>query len=308
MTYHLPSYVKIYNFGTGHINEIFQGPVWIGEKLDGSQFTFGWNEEGEMIFRSKRVQVYPGQENSNFGPTINALLELEKQGVFRGWKHLVFRGEVFRSNKHNTLTYKRCPKHHIVIFDIQNKELEGTNWYNPNLLKKICEEIGLEYVESTLHNISKLEDVKEIAELPSMLGGQREGIVIKNYNQFTPIGDPQFAKYVKDVFREKNSKDFKKRNPTQKDILETLVEYLKSEARWNKARQHLEDSGELQFQLQDIPKLMNEVQKDVEEEDAFEIKEILFKHFWPQIKRRIVHGIPEWWKEYLANRQFEAKE
>ena len=305
MTYHLPSYPKIYNFGTGHINNIFKGPVWIGEKLDGSQFSFGWDEEGNMVFRSKRVQVYAGQEDNNFGPTVNALLELEKQGKFDNYKHLTFRGEVFRSNKHNTLTYERCPKHHIVIFDIQKRDEVGANWVHPDNLRVICEDVGLEYVNPTMHDISKLEDVKQIAELPSMLGGQREGIVIKNYAQFTPVGDPQFAKYVRDVFREKNSKDFKKRNPTQKDIMYTLVEYLKSEARWNKARQHLEDSGELQFQLQDIPNLMKEVQKDVEEEDSLEIKEILFKHFWPQIKRQIVHGIPEWWKEYLANRQFE---
>lgn len=50
-------YPKIWAIGTGAIQKIFDGPVFVEEKVDGSQFGFGlWN--GELVVRSKG-QVMP---------------------------------------------------------------------------------------------------------------------------------------------------------------------------------------------------------------------------------------------------------
>ncbi len=54
----------------------------------------------------------------------------------------------------------------------------------------------------------------------------------------------------------------------------------------------------------DIGPLMAEIPADIFKECEEEIKNQLFKHFWPQIKRISTAGFPEWYKDKLLEAQF----
>ena len=55
----------------------------------------------------------------------------------------------------------------------------------------------------------------------------------------------------------------------------------------------------------DIGNLIREIQADTKKECESEIKDALFKHFWPKIQRGITAGAPEWFKEQLLASAFE---
>ena len=93
-----------------------------------------------------------------------------------------------------------------------------------------------------------------------------------------------------------------------KDIIGRLIEEYRSEARWHKAVQHLEELGERENDPRDIGKLVREVCKDVHTECQDEIKEKLFKWAWKQVQNGLTRGLPEWYKELLLKTQFEDDE
>lgn len=81
-----------------------------------------------------------------------------------------------------------------------------------------------------------------------------------------------------------------------------------SQARWQKAIQHLAESGRIEDSPRDIGLLIKEIPEDVEKECAAEIKEKLYTWAWPHLRRRIVAGMPEWYKEQLLKKQFENQD
>jgi hypothetical protein len=85
------------------------------------------------------------------------------------------------------------------------------------------------------------------------------------------------------------------------------MEY-KSIARWNKAIIHLSERGLLEGSLRDIGAIMKEVPADIEKECVEEIKEKLWKWAWPHIRRKVVHGLPEHYKDYLLKEQFSHED
>jgi hypothetical protein len=76
--------------------------------------------------------------------------------------------------------------------------------------------------------------------------------------------------------------------------------------RWEKAVERLRDAGKLEGSPRDIGALIKEVPADVLEECEHEIRDILFRHFWPQISRGITAGLAEWYKEQLTQAQFQG--
>ncbi len=148
--------------------------------------------------------------------------------------------------------------------------------------------------------VSSLDELKEMINEPSYLGGKKEGVVIKNYNMFTSEKKIAIAKFVSPEFKEVHEKEWGKSNPGKKDILEDITLRYRNENRWSKSVQHLRDDDVLSETPQDIGKLIKEVGDDIEKECREEILTILWSHFWPQIRRSVVRGLPEWYKEQLA--------
>ena len=128
------------------------------------------------------------------------------------------------------------------------------------------------------------------------LGGKIEGVVIKNRS--LPAADTGFmkAKVVSKEFQEEHQGDWKDRNPNRNDVIVGIVEEYATTARYDKAVQHLRESGKLTGERKDIGPLMKELSLDFEAECAEEIAGILYKHFRKGIMRGVCAGMPGYYK------------
>ena len=293
------SYPSIYAIGHKAISNIFSSPVVVEEKVDGSQISFGVID-GELFIRSKRARIYTENPEGMFKKAVEYIVSIQ-DNLVPGWS---YRGEYLQKPKHNALKYNRVPTNNIMIFDIDNGFQEYIMpWQKIDEASKI----GLECVPLLLWSvIEKPEKLFDLLERESVLGGTKiEGVVVKNYNIFTQEKKIAIGKYVSEAFKEVASDQWKKANPGHNDIINALIESYATEARWQKAVQHLRDDGTLLGEPKDIGPLMRELQIDVEKECEDEIKDILYKQFRKQILRGVGRGFPEWYKKQLAEGAFE---
>jgi hypothetical protein len=288
-------------------NGILNGPVVIEEKYDGSQFTFGVIGD-KLICRSKGA-ILDGMEPTMFEPAVNVARELHRRGLLgEGW---IYFCEFLARPKHNVLTYSRAPKGFLVLYDA----FSGPNspvpnkWLSPGGKIELANILGLEPVQILYTgSISEFEFPQlrqdSMTAMSSLGDCMVEGIVIKNYGK--PHGErgaawPQTAKIVSDRFKEKMK--CKPVNPKAGpgEFVQSLVNSLRTEARWLKAVQHLREAGKLQGANVDIGPLCKEVQEDVLVEEGEWIANKLMEEFAKEISKGVVHGLAQWYQDKLAN-------
>jgi len=300
----ISSYPSIYNLGHAAIADLLKGEVIVEEKIDGSQFSFYKNEAGELQCRSKGAQINMLAPEGMFEKAIETVKSLADK-MRAGY---TYRGEYLQKPKHNALAHDRVPAKHIILFDVNS----GIESYLTPEEKKVCaDELGLELVKQIF--CGKIDDVQQFRALldnESVLGGQKiEGVVIKpkNYDLFGGDKKCLFGKFVSEAFREVHSKTWDDEHKTKSsgDILDILSAKYATCARWQKAVIHLKERGVLQNAPQDIGELMKEVPEDVKKECEWDIMQELFAWAWPQLRRRLNHGLPEWYKEELLKKQFD---
>lgn len=291
----LPGYGKIYNLGHKYLADLLNGEITVEEKVDGSQFSFGI-KEGTLYFRSHGASVYPEIAPKLFKAAVDYIVSIKAQ-LEEGW---TYRGEVLHKPRHNTLTYGRVPKHNVVLFDIEVDN--GQHYLTWPDKEEEARRLDLEVVPLLyLGRLSGSEVLQDFLTRDSFLGGcQLEGIVIKNYERFGVDGKVLMGKWVREGFKEVNSGNWKATNPSQNDVIRTMVQVYKTEARWDKAIQHLRDDGKLQGIPQDIGLIVKEFQADLMAECGAEIKEKLFEFAAPKIIRGASGGIAEYYKTKLA--------
>jgi hypothetical protein len=158
-------------------------------------------------------------------------------------------------------------------------------------------------------NLKTIDQFRTFLDSLSVLGGTKiEGVVIKptEYNVFGRDKKCLMAKFVSEAFKEIHGGEWRKNNPTTKDIIIEVGQKYKTDARWHKAVQHIRERGELEDSPRDIAKLIKEVPADISKECMDEIKDMLWHHAWPSIRRIVCGGLPEWYKEQLLKKQFEG--
>lgn len=295
------TYPSIFAIGHRAIADLFQGEVIGQEKVDGSQFSMMRTPEGVLHCRSKGRQIDMSAVDQMFK---SAVATAEKLDLKPGW---VYRGEYLERPKHNTLEYNRIPKGHIALFDVQT-DIE--QYLAPDSLAAEAERIGIDCVPVLFKGtIANVDDLLSLLKNESFLGGPEiEGVVIKNYAVFTHEKKVAMGKYVSEAFKEIHGADWKERNPTRTDVVQSMIAGLRTEARWMKAIQHKRDEGVLEGSPRDIGKLIHEIPDDILKDSEAEIREALFKYFWPQIKRGVTAGFPEFYKKHLAEQAFHAQE
>jgi hypothetical protein len=298
------SYPSIYNLGHRAIANLLSIPVNVEEKVDGSQFSFGIDEQGEIHVRSKGAVMIPDAPERMFVEAVETVKAIAP--VLRpGW---TYRGEYLRKPKHNALAYGRIPKGHIIIFDVNT----GEEAYLPYPAKAAeADRIGLEVVKLLFSGmLASAESLRLLFETESALGLQKiEGVVVKPaaYELFGLDKKCLMGKFVSEAFKEVHAGEWKKANPGSADILDALALSYRTPARWQKAVMHLTERGALDGSPRDIGALMKEVPTDIEKECAEEIKEKLFAWAWPKLRRSATHGLPEWYKDELLQKQFIAE-
>lgn len=300
---HIHSYPKVYAIGHGAIAELFDGPVLVEEKVDGSQFSF-CRVGSEVFFRSRGADVIPGAHDAGmFAAGVNAIKEIA-DSLTEGW---VYRCEYLSKPKHNTLVYSRVPKRHCIIFDINT----GDEIYLSRHEKVTeAERIGLEYVPLMYEGtVDSPEKIHALLDTESILGGKKvEGIVAKNYARFGKDKKVMMGKFVSEEFKETHGKEWKASNPALTDVVERIIATLKNPVRWEKAVNRLRDAGTLEGSPRDIGNLIAEVQRDIRDEEREFIQQKLTEWALPRVIRASTGGLPEWYKERLLQSAFAGKD
>lgn len=291
----LPSYSKVYNIGHAETADLLKGVVSVQEKIDGSQFSFGVRD-GELFCRSRGSSQYP-QTSNLFAEAVD-WCEKNKDKLIEGW---TYRGEVLRKPKHNTLKYDRVPLNHIILFDVMDGLEES--YLDYQAVKDVAELLGLEVVPEYYHGeVKSFASLVQYMDNTSILGDVPiEGIVIKNYGQLDRQSKVLMGKMVSDEFREKHQRNPEFKQPNYHDVIFDIASQLKTEARWNKVVQHLEEVGALTHSTMDIGPLIQELQKDLSEEESDFIKECLLEHFGNKIIKKACAGFAVWYKEQLRS-------
>lgn len=295
----IPSYPKVWNLGHRAVIGLTEVSVYVEEKLDGSQFSFGIFD-GELMARSRGQQLVLDAPEQMFARAIASIRERSNL-LTPGW---TYRGEYLQKPKHNTLAYDRVPVGHIAIFDI---DVGDQDYLHPEAKRAEAERIGLECVPLLFSgDVDSMAKLDELLDSTSALGGQKiEGVVLKPVApRFGEDGKCLLAKYVSERFKEIHAGEWKKSNPGKLDVIESLVAVYGTEARREKAVQHLSERGELTETPKDIGAILKEIGSDTKAECREEISARLFEWAWPQIQRGINRGTPEWYKRRLAAQQF----
>lgn len=296
----LHSYSSIYALGHPAIKDLLTVPVIVEEKIDGSQFSF--MRSGDYVFfRSKNTEIHPETTDKLFKHAVEHVLSV-KDKLVENW---IYRGEAVCSPRQNALTYNRTPTGGVIVFDIE----AGPYQFVVETKEAEARALGLECVPRLFEgNLTDLDILNNLLAKESVLGGPKiEGVVIKPlmYNLWGTDKKCLMGKFVSEEFKEIHRRKWKGANPTRGDVIEVLASSLRTEARWNKAIQHLREAGELESSPRDIGKLIKEIQEDTMREAEDYVKDRLWKWAKPQLARRASAGFPEFYKQLLLEKQFE---
>ncbi|MBD3350499.1 MAG: hypothetical protein GF364_03335 [Candidatus Lokiarchaeota archaeon] len=295
----IPAFPKIFAIGTKYIQDIWKDEVEITEKLDGSQLVFGRDSEGELRIRSKGKKLFFEAPEKMFAEGVDYVNSIAD----RIPNNTYFYCEYLKNPKHNTLVYNRIPKNHLVLFGVST----GKDCFESNHseLLRWSDKLEIDCVPLLYRGMVTWEILpflKELLQIESYLGGPTiEGVVIKNYNRSIIIGGQVLplavGKFVSESFKERHNKEWKKQSGKGK--WKEFCESFRTEARWNKAIQHLKEKGELEEAPKDIGKVIKEIQKDIIEEEKDTIKDFLWDNYSKDVLRTAIRGFPEWFKETL---------
>lgn len=303
------SYPSIYALGHRYLVDLLSEPVLVEEKVDGSQFSFGkftsLGLDSDVVTlrtrsRGKDQDVnYPDKMFVQACETVKRLAP----DLRDGW---TYRGEYLQKPKHNVLAYDRVPAQHLILFDI-NTDNEAYLPYDEKAAE--ARRLGLEVVPRIHYGmLNSVDQFRDMLDRESVLGGKKiEGVVVKNYFRFGLDKKALLGKFVSEEFKEVHKREWKVSNPTNGDILQTLIGSYRSQARWNKAIQHLREQAQLTDSPADIGKLINEVQCDIAKECSDEISQALLRWALPKVQRGAIAGLPEFYKQQLIEKQFERR-
>lgn len=298
----LPGYPKVRSPEKQRHEGIFEDPIVVQEKLDGSQFSFGVDGEGNLIARSKNTHRDIHAPDGMFGPAIEYL-----KGVADDIPpETVLRGETLASPSHNILNYDTRPDGHVALFGGETSDGELLDVSD---VQKVAEQLGVDHAPVLYQGEAPHDSwqdnwgwVEEFLEEESYLGGVRlEGVVVKNYYRPTRYNKFTACKVVRDDFKERQHESPAATN--HKTILEGLIdefaEESAKEARWRKVLQHAREDGELEGEPSDLGELIPNLKEDLESES----EEIVKERFWEWARKPLFQavkgGFPEWYKRKL---------
>lgn len=298
----ISAFPKIWHLGTPQTERLFNGPVEISEKIDGSQFVFHINSPSEILMRSKGAMIQEDTQDNLFKPVVDWVQSKKGSEMAYNFQGYTFWGETLCKPRHNILAYDRVPKNNFVLFGATNRGRKHSDHTGLRYLASYldCDVVPLIF-QGEVNSGTVLEFVNGLLQQDSYLGGQKiEGVVIKNYSEQLLIGG-QFlplvaGKYVSEAFKEKHKKDW----VTTGDVIRDMQLQFKTPARWLKTVQHLRERGELTNSPKDIGPLLKELHVDFEEECREEVKEMLYNHYRKDFLRTLTGGFPEFYKQHLV--------
>lgn len=298
----IKAFPKIFALGTYYVSSIADNEVEITEKIDGSQFVFG-KIDGNLMTRSKGCMIFEGEDNKMFNKATDYVRSIEHKIP----DNTIFYCEYLQKPKHNALEYERTPKNNLILFGVCDESDKFISKYDE--LLKFGELLDIEVVPLLYKGTIELKNIEffdSILKRKSVLGkADIEGLVVKNYEQPFLLGGHTIplmsGKYVSENFKEVHRNTWKVENES-KSKWGLFMEGYKTEARWLKSVQHLQDKNELDNSPKDIGKLIEEIKNDITNEEKEVIKDFLWKEYSGELLRKSTNGFPEWYKRYLITR------
>jgi hypothetical protein len=305
---------KIYRLGDRHTSGILEGGVVVEEKYDGSQFSFrvDMHREPKLVCMSKNTEINP-KDPGMFKQAVESATRCYDASVLQAdW---VYQCEFIAKPRHNVLSYARIPVNYLVLFDVRDSSgvyLDLDEKHNIALL------LNLELAR--VFHAGPLAPTQEwlagfLASDSSLGGCKVEGIVIKNYakEHDERPGHPRTAKIVSDAFKEVKAKNCTPGAPgkaEQNELVERVISRYRTEGRWCKAMQHLNEQGKLTKTPKDIGPLLSELWTDLLAEEKQQLMEDLFEVFTRALRMGVAKGFPEWYLHRLEHgfNQFEQEE
>ena len=304
----MKKYPKVLSLGQPLLAEIFDNPVEITEKVDGSQC------------RIRLADELVTCASKNMVPADGKMFELAHKQAERIWKadiwyefgdDVTLFAEFLSKEKHNVLIYGRVPQNNLYLFGA----IVGNRHLQTEELVKLAGKLDIEppHVIASEITIDNQDNLTEYLKTPSVLGNTiLEGVVIKNYHNSYPallastqafFGYPLVGKLVRDDFKERLNKEWSAKKQRETPLAKVTKEFL-TEARFNKAIQHLKDNGEITYEMRDLKNIIPEFYKDLIEEEHDEIVKLAMADFWQHLKRRCDGYAVKTWKQYLIDKQF----
>jgi len=300
-------WTKIFTLGDRYTDGIFEGPISITEKVDGSQFNFGISPKDGLTFLTKGSTCHVGDGNKLFAPAMDHISK-NVRCLIEGWS---YHGETLASPRHNTLQYDRVPKGHIALYGIT--KADGTQVSDHKTLKSYADELGIDVVPELFSGTWSdnpehpplIDFIMGFMDRESYLGKEKiEGVVIKNYGKEIFVGGRLLplmqAKFVSEKFKERHGVAWPQNN---KGPLTVIGEMVRTQARWDKAIQRIKEDGTIQYHPRDIGAVLKNLHTDLETEDKELIKEKLWNAFSKELKRSATRGFPEAYKVWLVEQQ-----
>lgn len=305
-------YPKIFALGSEQTQGIFDGHVTITEKVDGSQFNWGLTTEGEFQMLSKGSVVTHGTTDKLFAPAANYATHLADSGkMVPGF---TYHAETLARPKHSTLTYGRPPKNNLALYGISRPD--GSIVNDQKELEDTAASFDIEVVPHLFSGQIELtsdilEYVKSFLDRESFLGNVKiEGVVIKNTtkavmwkNMYFPLVQ---AKYVSEAFKETHKTSWSGND--DKSPLIVIGNYVRTDARFEKARMHVQEMGVDINTVQAIGPVMKALSQDIEDEDKEAIKNMLWSAYRKQIIGMNTKGYPEFHKQKMIKPELTLAE
>ncbi len=270
---------------------------YIEEKIDGSQLSIVVQND-KLSFYNKHSRA--GMNNS-FEKAITMLtFKYDQKNILN--QNYIYHGESVCRIKHNVCAYERTPKNYFILYDIFDNT---TNEYLSSEAKLIeTQRVGMEIVPTLYYNKDPNQNPYEICdkliksiennELHSCLGGVMEGIVLKHH-AFLKKGKyvATKLKLVTKTFKERHVIKLPKAELSADEFLESLGKSFCTEARFQKAYQHLVE--------RDIEpnanKIIGELNADFDKEYKDELSLLLYTEFSPLLKKLAREGATNWFNQ-----------
>ena len=289
---------KIFPLGQRGTEGIFDDPCSWTEKVDGSAFNWGVTSKYGLQMLTRRSEVQLGGSDKLFTPAvIHASTLADKGKLVDGWS---YHAETLAVVGHNTLVYNRVPLNNLALYGVTKED--GTQISEYKDLKAIADDLEIDVVPELFGGkIAPSEALAKLTELlntESFLGGPKiEGIVGKNYVKRTVYGGMELPlvqfKFVSEDFKEQHREVWPQNN---KAPIQIIGEMTRTQARWNKARQHAAEEGADLDTVQAIGPVIKHLIADLKGEDADTIKNMLFSSFIKELERINVRGYPQYHK------------
>lgn len=315
----IPSYPKIQ---ADKVGAMLRTPklVVVQEKIDGSQFSFGF-KDGQLYCQSRKNLLDLENPQKQFRGAVQTAKLIAATLLSNGWTRdgWIYRGESVQTPRHNVLAYGEVPKGNLVLYDIEASALQVPNIdygrYQCSgridaelaLLGYPCAQVREFYVGPG--NELTVEMLKGFLEEESVLGGCKvEGVVTKSYTEIDVRRQcTLMAKMVCKEFKEKMQCSPKRAPALANEVIAEIASRFATPARFQKAVSHCGEEGLLHGAAEDIPILMKEFFSDMDDECGDDIMDILRRTFYKKIVKAAAKGLPQWYRDVLTNASCEGE-